>query len=128
MINRGGSYAGFELNVVLKGTGKRDAWLANNLVFPLYSDYRFVALYEGTQNYWKPVDEAGGDFTNANPGAKYPRIYGDYGNMSSNYRQSDRYLSNASYFRIKNVTLSYNFPRQWLNKIILKQLRALSID
>ncbi len=125
-INLGGSYAGFDLNVVLQGTGKRDAWLANNIVFPLYSEYRFVAMYEGTQNYWTPVDEANGDFTNANPGAKYPRIYGDYGNMSSNYRQSDRYLSNASYFRIKNVTLSYNFPKQWLNKIMLKQLRAFA--
>ena len=123
-INLGANFAGFDLNVVLQGTGKRDAWLDNNLTFPLYSDYKFVALYSGTENYWKPVDEANGDFTNANPDAKFPRIYGNYGNIGSNYRQSDRYLSNASYFRIKNVTLSYNFPRQWLDKVYLKQLRA----
>ena len=46
--------------------------------------------------------------------------------MESNYRQSDRYLSNASYFRIKNVTLSYNFPKQWINKIYLNQMRAFA--
>jgi TonB-linked SusC/RagA family outer membrane protein len=123
-INLGVDYKGFDLSVFLQGTGKRDAWLANTLTFPLYSDFKFIPLYEGLSNYWKPVDAANGDYTNANPGAEFPRIYGNYGNQASNYRQSDKYLSNASYLRIKNVTLSYNFPKNWLSKISLSQLRA----
>ena len=91
----------------MQGTGKRDAWIANNLKFPLYSDFKFIALYKDLGNYWKPVDAANGDYTAANPNAEFPRIYGNYGNQGSNYRQSDKYLSDASYFRIKNVTLSY---------------------
>ena len=123
-INLGVSYEGFDLSVFLQGTGKRDAWLANTLTFPMYADYKFIPLYEGLENYWKPVDAAGGDYTCANPDAEFPRIYGSYGNMGSNYRTSDRYLSDASYLRIKNVTLSYSFPKQWVKKMALSQLKA----
>lgn len=128
-INLGLSYEGFDLSVFLQGTGKRDAWLANTLTFPMYSDYKFIPLYEGLENYWKPVDAAAGDYTCANPNAEYPRIYGGYGNQGSNYRTSDRYLSDASYLRIKNVTLSYTFPKQWVKKMALSQLKAfISIE
>ena len=122
-ITLGADYKGFDLSVFLQGTGKRDAWLANTLTFPLYSDFKFIPLYEGLGNYWKPADAANGDYTCANPGAEFPRIYGNYGNQGSNYRQSDKYLSDASYLRIKNVTLTYTFPKQWMSRIAMSQLR-----
>ena len=122
-INLGVSYEGFDLSVFLQGTGKRDYWLANVLTFPMYGDYTFLPLYEGLDNYWRPVDAANGDYTCANPGAEYPRIYDSYGNMGSNYRYSDRYLSDASYLRIKNVTLSYSFPKHLIRKLTLSQLK-----
>ena len=123
-ITLGANFKGFDLNVFMQGTGKRDAWIANNLKFPLYSDFKFIALYKDLGNYWKPVDAANGDYTAANPNAEFPRIYGNYGNQGSNYRQSDKYLSDASYFRIKNVTLSYTFPKAWITKASLSQLKA----
>ena len=123
-INLGANYKGFDLSIFLQGTGKRDAWIANNVTFPMYADANFIALYEGTENYWKPVDATNGDYTCANPDAEFPRIYGNYGNQGSNYRRSDRYLSDASYLRIKNMTLSYNFPKTWMNKISLSALKA----
>lgn len=123
-LNLGANYAGFDLNVFIQGTGQRDCWLANNLVFPLYPNFKFTPLYEGLENYWKPVDMAAGNYTNANPNAEYPRIYGNYGNQSSNFRISDKYLSDASYLRIKNVTLSYTFPKMWVEKISLQNLKA----
>lgn len=123
-INLGVNYKGFDLNVFMQGTGKRDAWLANTLTFPMYSDFKFIPLYKGLGNYWQPVDAANGDYTPVNANAKFPRIYGNYGNQGSNYRQSDRYLSDASYFRIKNVTLSYTFPKAWVTKMTLSQLKA----
>lgn len=123
-VNLGADYKGFDLSVFLQGTGKRDAWLANALTFPLYSDYKYVTLYEGLSDYWKPVDAANGDYTAVNPNAKYARIYDNYGNMGSNYRTSDKYLSDASYLRIKNVTLSYAFPKKWVSRIMLNSLKA----
>lgn len=123
-INLGMNYKGFDLNVFMQGTGKRDAWLANTLTFPMYADFKFIPLYKGLGNYWQPVDAANGDYTPVNPNAEFPRIYGNYGNQGSNYRQSDRYLSDASYFRIKNVTLSYTFPKAWVTKMTLSSLKA----
>lgn len=123
-ITLGGNYAGFDLNIFMQGTGKRDAWMTNTLNTPLYADFKFVPLYEGLSNYWKPVDAAGGNYAAANPDAQYPRIYGNYGNQGSNYRQSDKFLSSGSYFRIKNVTLSYSVPKNLINPFSLKQLKA----
>lgn len=123
-INLGVNYQGFDLNVFMQGTGKRDAWIANTLTFPMYSDFKFIPLYKDLGNYWQPVDAANGDYTPVNANAEFPRIYGNYGNQASNYRQSDRYLSDASYFRIKNVTLAYTFPKAWITKISLSQLKA----
>lgn len=53
-ITLGANFKGFDLNVFMQGTGKRDAWIANNLKFPLYSDFKFIALYKDLGNYWKP--------------------------------------------------------------------------
>lgn len=133
-ITLGANYKGFDLNIVMQGTGKRDYWIANSLTFPMYiysaNDMKYQPLYEGLSDYWKPVDLAGGDYTAVNPDAKFPRIYGGYENSGYNYgRYTDRYLSDASYFRIKNITLSYTVPRQWISKLALEQLRAfISIE
>ena len=38
-------------------------------------------------------------------------------NMGYNYLGSDRFVEDASYIRLKTLTLSYNFPKEWLKKI-----------
>ena len=122
-INLGMNYAGFDLNVILQGTGKRDYWISNVLTFPMNGD-NFVPLFEGLSDYWMPKDPDNGDWSAVNPNAKYPRIYGNRGNSGSNLRQSDKYLSDASYLRIKNITLSYKLPKKWVNQIFLNQMKA----
>ena len=122
-INLGMNYAGFDLNVILQGTGKRDYWISNVLTFPMNGD-NFVPLFEGLSDYWMPKDPDNGDWSAVNPNAKYPRIYGNRGNSGSNLRQSDKYLSDASYLRIKNITLSYKLPQKWVNQIFLNQMKA----
>lgn len=122
-INLGMNYAGFDLNVILQGTGKRDYWISNVLTFPMNGD-NFVPLFEGLSDYWMPKDPDNGDWSAVNPNAKYPRIYGNRGNFGSNLRQSDKYLSDASYLRIKNITLSYKLPKKWVNQIFLNQMKA----
>lgn len=122
-INLGMNYAGFDLNVILQGTGKRDYWISNVLTFPMNGD-NFVPLFEGLSDYWMPKDPDNGDWSAVNPNAKYPCIYGNRGNSGSNLRQSDKYLSDASYLRIKNITLSYKLPKKWVNQIFLNQMKA----
>ena len=128
-ITLGANYKGFDLNIMMQGTGQRDAWIANNLVFPMYiysvNDIKYQPLFDGLTDYWRPVDAANGDYTAVNPNAKYPRMYGQNPTVGSNYgRKTDKYLSNAAYFRIKNVTLSYTVPKTWISRIGLNQLKG----
>lgn len=123
-INLGIGYKGVDFSIFMQGTGKRDAWLDGNLIFPMGGNGQYAPMYEGLDDYWQPKDIANGDYTAVNPNAKYPRMYGNRGNAGSNLRQQTQYLSNAAYFRIKNITLSYNVPKKWINKIFLQSLKG----
>ena len=38
-------------------------------------------------------------------------------------RVSDRFVEDGSYLRVKNITLSYTFPKQWLQKLQIENAR-----
>lgn len=45
------------------------------------------------------------------------------------YTTTDRFLINASYFAIKNITLGYSLPKDWMRKVKLNNIRVFgSID
>ena len=49
--------------------------------------------------------------------------------ISGAYATSDRFLVNASYFAIKNITLGYTLPKTWMNKAKLNSVRIFaSVD
>ena len=66
------------------------------------------------------------DFRNyyvVNAGTTIPRLYTDsYKNV--NNRVSDAYVEDGSYIRLQNVTLSYTFPKKWISKIKLENLKV----
>ena len=62
-------------------------------------------------NYWKQPGDTG---VNPKPVA---------GNASNSNGSSTRWLENGGYFRIKDITLSYQLPRQWIKKIALSSAR-----
>lgn len=127
--NLGAGYKGFDLNIMLQGVGKRDYWLSGSSLFPFGaagSDGVFQPLYYNQTDYWsaKSYDPESPDYMVAkNPNAKLFRIYKQLGNSGSNARTSTKYLQNASYLRVKNVTLSYSFPKALLEKVSVNQLR-----
>ena len=63
-------------------------------------------------NAWSPT----------NTGSDIPRLSKNdpNGNFTT---ASDWYLENASYLRLKNITLSYTFPKQWLQKAQIENAR-----
>jgi hypothetical protein len=45
-------------------------------------------------------------------------------NVSSSYTQtSDAHLVKASYFSVKNITVGYSFPKEWMQKIKIEGIR-----
>lgn len=64
-----------------------------------------------------------------NPNAKLFRIYDQGNNVTSNTRASDKYIQNAAYLRVKNITLAYSFPKNWVQKAFMKDAKIyLSIE
>ena len=126
----GAAYKGLSLEVLLQGVGKRDYWLGGSAVFPFggagAGDAVFQALYANQTDYWraKSYDPASSDYmVPVNPNSKLFRIYDQGNNVASNTRPSDKYLQNAAYLRIKNVTLSYTLPRMWVKRAYLQDAK-----
>lgn len=57
----------------------------------------------------------------ANPDATLPRAI--IGDPNENNRISDRYVEDGSYIRLKNIALGYTFPKKWVKKIGVENLR-----
>ena len=78
--------------------------------------YKANSMAKYATNYWTP-----GSGENW-----YPR---PYYNGSLNQLNSDFFLHDGSFLRLRNVSLAYNFPAKMLNKICLKGLRLyVSVD
>jgi TonB-linked SusC/RagA family outer membrane protein len=63
------------------------------------------------------------DMTDAQKAAATHPLPKANGNKKSN-ELSSRYLEDGSYFRLKNVTLSYDFPQAWMKKAKMQGLRV----
>lgn len=64
------------------------------------------------------------DVTNVkvtNPDTNIPRA--SLNDPNDNDRMSDRYIEDGSYIRLKNISLGYTFPKTWIKKIGLENLR-----
>ena len=107
-------WKGLNFSFILQGVGKRDAWIGGDITFPMASQYG--TLYK---------HQVGKIWTEDNPDAFYGRIYENAGSsQGANQRTCDKFLYNAAYMRIKNLTLSYTFPVQLIQKMYLKGLKV----
>lgn len=113
------SWNGFDLRLLFQGVGKRD-WYPH----PQYTFGRFWGSYRHPNMY---VSEEHLDFwTPENPDAYFPRpksylaFEGEFGDGTI---AQTRYLQNAAYLRLKNLTFGYSLPKRVLEKIKMQQLR-----
>ena len=108
-MNNSLSYKGFELSVFLQGIAGNKIYNANNIDNP-----GMAAAYNQTTDVLKRWQGEG--TSNSMPRA----VFGD---PNQNTRVSDRFVENGSYLRLKNITLSYTFPKQWLQKAQIENAR-----
>lgn len=105
-------YKGFEVSTLLQGVAKRD--------FPISgSSYMFSA---GSYNFKEHLDY----FSPETPNGFLPRLTSWKNNqdfyVNTGYN-STRYLLNAAYMRMKNLTVSYNFDKKLLKHIGISRLK-----
>ena len=95
------SWKGFDLDVFLQGVAKRDL-VINTLYFLTQYSNEWVGTAKISTDYWSPE----------NPDAYYPRpIISGAGDVTAT---QTRFMQNAAYLRLKQLTFSYNIP---VNKI-----------
>lgn len=116
-INGGISWKGISLSMMFQGVGKRD-WNpgSGSAYFWGSGAYAQVTVFKQHLDYW----------TEDNPDAYYPKPYTAGAGAIAQYRNktsqsSDRYLQNAAYCRLKNLTLSYDLPEIWTSKMRLSK-------
>lgn len=109
-INAGFNWYNFSLDVFLQGIGKRQFYPGPE-----------SAVFWGFYNRWnQPVYEhiAGNYWTPENPDAYFPRLraYEALSNDRSLGATQTRYLQDASYLRLKNLTIGYSLPQSVVSK------------
>ena len=108
-MNNSLNYKGFELSIYLQG-------VAGNKIFNV-NDIDNTGMYAAYNQTTDVLNRWHGEGTsNSMPRA----VYGD---PNQNTRMSDRYVENGSYLRLKNISLSYNFPKQWLKRMMIENAR-----
>lgn len=119
---------GFGLNVDWKGfdfsmhwagaAGMYYFWNENYTNNSLVGARESMPLHVMNDHYYYNEDNPN-DLAN-NIHGKYPRLKST--DTQNNVAQ-DFWLYNASYLKLKNVQIGYNFPQKWINKVYIQNLR-----
>lgn len=108
-------YKGFDFSMVVQGVGKIKTRLEGLMVQPLMENWGAVPkILDGTS--WSKYNTE-----EQNLAAKYPRL--SQNNRDNNYAMSDYWLFDGAYLRLKNITLGYNLPTVFAQKISLQKVR-----
>lgn len=116
MFGFGGTvaYKGFDLTVNFTGTTNSSTYLDDMGMYPFQYEFpSYNIIHEYYDNRYIP----GGD----NKGAKYPAATD--GPNKHNQRSSSLYLRDASYIKLKNAEIGYNFSQKVCNSLHLSGLR-----
>ncbi len=102
-------YKNFGLNTFFQGVSGVDIYPTANLAFPFNNGAGITKEWE-TES-WTPD----------NPDAKLPLLTTATG-ATENFQNSTFWLKDASYLRLKNVQINYNFPEEWISKLSVTNL------
>lgn len=105
------NYAGFDVSAFFQGVGKQD-WFPTTYAYDFWGPYSFPSLSFIQKDFMDNV------WSEDNPNAYFPRPRG-YASYSGGALgvATDRYLQDASYLRLKNLTIGYTLPLK-SNKVL----------
>ncbi len=107
-LSLGASYKGFDFSAQFQGADNFFTYLSEEAAFAFF-------------NGGKVLEEHLDRWTPDNPDATYPRILTE---DSNNRLVSSYWLRDASYVRLKNLEIGYNFPEAVISKAKLNGLRV----
>ncbi len=119
-LNLEASWKGFDIKVFLQGTMKRDYWASGQMMFGICGIGKWQAVaYLPHLDYFRSADTT--DPLGPNVDSYYPRL--NWGGPSNTAVQT-RYLQNAAYCALKNLTVGYTLPKSLTRKAYIENLRV----
>ena len=110
-LNLDAAWKGFDIKVFFQGTLKRDYAAGGPMFWGATGQGKWQALgMKYHSDYWRED----------NKGAYYPRVSWNGGR---NTQTQTRYLQNAAYARLKNLTIGYTLPKELTRKVYIENLR-----
>ena len=106
-LNLSAQWKGFDLAVMFQGVAKRKLLIDIEAITPFGRTHQMPWTIH--RDYW----------TEDNQDAYWPRLYNYNGDMF-NFQPSDKWVQNAAYLRLKNITLGYTVP---VSKRYIEKLR-----
>lgn len=118
-VNGSVSWKGISLSMMFQGVGKRDWDPGTGAYFWGSGPYAQVTVFKEHLDYW----------SESNPGAYYPKPYihtagGVTPFNNKTMTTSDRYIQSGAYCRLKNLTVSYDLPSIWTNKVGMQKVQV----
>ncbi|GHU73121.1 SusC/RagA family TonB-linked outer membrane protein [Bacteroidia bacterium] len=107
-FNMAASYGNFSVSCFFQGVQGVDAYMGGLLVSPFYNSAPLLDTW--LTDRW----------TFENPSDKYQRVYVD---KTKQKIVSDYYITDASYLRLKNIELGYDFDKKWISKLHIQKLK-----
>ena len=127
-ISLDAAWKGLDIQMFWQGVLKRD-------YYPMKKDREDMMFFGWTRgnewwsaylkphlDYWRDENSALG----ANYDAYYTRPYRNAGYMQKNHYEQTQYLQDASYMRLKNLTIGYTLPQKWTRKVGLQKVRVFA--
>lgn len=119
------SFKGFDLSIGFNFQIGGDVYNANKMYFTKMNNRNRNSLSNAAERFTY-IDANGANVFNdpeklaaINRNANYASIEG-----SSNLAFHSGYVEDASFLRLNNVTFGYTFPKAWLNKVYISNLRV----
>lgn len=112
-INFTANWKGFDASLFMQGVSGNEIYSV--VKYELEGMTRLFNSGTAVLNRWTPE----------NPNTNVPRAVS--GDPSGNARASNRFVEDGSYFRIKNLTIGYNFPTSALGSLTNNSLTRLRI-
>lgn len=117
----------FDFSMVWNGSYGNDIY--NNLRYYGEGMYHNYACFASTKDRFRAEDltfvnpvSGKTTFYPKNTNTDMPRAV--YGDPNQNMRQSDRYVEDGSYLRLKTIVLGYTLPQNWTKRFYVDNLRV----
>lgn len=107
-MNLTAGFKGFDLSIMFQGVGKRDVLATGDAIWAFQNGGK---IQEWHSDYWTPE----------NPDATYPRLVAT--TSHNNFQNTDYWVYDASYLRLRNLTVGYSFPSELMQRISVNRLR-----